>query len=277
MNYADMFAEGEVNNYVSYMNNSYINLYSPTVKIFKLDKIATNLDKLYGEEMSARVYLPPFEIRMYHLDNAYKQVLGEGTMPYLETQEEITFVCNFDNMVKKIRSLKNKHTSDILLEYNGNKKAYCSNLNNIFTINVDGINILKADLKSSTYNTSFKLVNEINTFPNLSAVLTGDNDLSVDIVDFNETIFKSLSFFTIDNTYRNITDIIEQGDLILTNKWKLYEVHTNMPGGDFGWDYATFILQGNLRSIKDKAALPDNYVSQIQKHEYNLRQRINME
>ena len=281
MNYYDLFNEtnGEFNTWVKYMNNAYIENSAPTVKIFKLDKTATQLDELYGEESSARIYLPPFDMKMYHLTNPYKQMLGDGTMPYLETEEELTFVCNFDNMVTTIRDLRSIHTSEITLSYTGVNVISASNLDNIFIIKENSTVIFNADLTDTLYGTSVKLNTAINSLPNITATFSGKNDLSIDITDFNETKFNNqdLIFYTIDDTYRNLTDIIESGDLILTEKWKLYEVHTNMPGGDFGWDYATFVLQGNLRSLKDKASLPGDYANQIIRHEYSLRDRINME
>jgi len=266
-------------NWVDYMNRSYIDLYGPPVKIFKLDKEATILDPLYGEESSARIYLPPFDMNMIHLDNPWKQMLGEGTMPYLETEDELTFVCNFNEMVRIIRDLKNKHTYEITLEYLGTGKITVSNLSDIFTIKENGIIVFQADLNVSLYNTSKKLANAINSVSNVLVYFLGDNGLSTDMVGFSEVDFtnQKLVTYAFDPTYENLTDIIETGDLILTNKWKLYEVHTNMPGGDFGWEYSTFVMQGNLRSLQDKASLPENYVEQIKKHEYGLRDRINME
>ena len=218
-------------------------------------------------------------MKMMHLTNPYKQMLGDGTMPYLETEEELTFVCNFDNMVHTIRDLRNQHTSEISLTYTGTVIVSASNLSDTFIVKENNSVVFSADLNDTLYNTSVKLNTALNTIPNVTATFSGKNDLSIGITDFNETKFTNdnLVFYTIDDTYKNLTDIIEKGDLILTEKWKLYEVHTNMPGGDFGWDYATFVLQGNLRSLRDKASLPDNYAEQIIKHEYGLRDRIDME
>ena len=49
-----------------------------------------------------------------------------------------------------------------------------------------------------------------------------------------------------------------------------------MPGGDFGWDYATFVLDCNTRTL-DKSDLPGDYVRQIIGGEYGIKDKVDME
>lgn len=265
--------------WVSYMNDAYIKLYSPLIKIFKFDKDTTILDDIYGDETTAgRIYLPPFDIRAYHLDNTWKQMLGEGTFPYLETQENIQFVMNFDNMVNTLRNLKFNHKVDMNIEYAGSNVAFIMNSNDTLTIK-DGGSTYAFDLTAEAYNTTNKLSVAIHSLTNFSVEYYGTKVLSTKLVSFSKIYFSltvKINVYAPDTTYTNITDVIEAGDLVLTNKWHLYEVLSNVPGGDYGWDYATYILTCNIRSV-DKAQLPNNYVEQIRRHEYSLRQQIDME
>ena len=275
-NYFDELRNGGTQDWISYVNSDYINKYAPQISIFKLDKENTLLDEVYNEEISSRIYLPPFPMRAMHLDNEWQQILGSESMPYLETQENILFVVNFQDMVSTIRDLKTKHINDISVSYIGTGTVSASKLNGIFTIKIN--DVITHELSLSTYNTTAKLVAAINNLSNFSAVSTGSNDDSDSIVSFNETTFtgKTLTFYSPNNTYQNSTEVLEKGDLILTNKWFLYEVLSNLPGGNIGWSYSTFMLKCNLRSL-DKAQLPSYYLEQIRKNEYGLRSKIDME
>jgi hypothetical protein len=277
-NYYDNLRTGPSQKWISYLNERYIKLYAPPIKIFKLDKKATILDELYGEVKSSRIYLPPFEMRGFHLDNKWAQMVGSGTMPYLEPEEDIQIVVNFEDMIKTIRDIKNHHISDIYISYSGNKEPIAFKNNNIFTIREDMVDVAVYDLNNTSYNTTKKLSIAINTLANFSTEFSGDNDSSLSLVSFNETRFKynKLQIYSPDITYQNITEVIEKGDIVLTNKWKVYEVLNNMPGGNFGWDYATFVLTCNLREL-DKTKLPQNYIEQIKRHEYSLRDKIDLE
>lgn len=278
MNYFEDLKNGNTAQWISYLNKQYMDLYAPTIKIFKLDKVETTIDNPYTEEKYSRIFLPYFEMKAFHLDNTWKQVLGEGTMPYLETQENLQFVVNFDDMVNKHRELKFKHSSDLFIEYNGNGTPSIENVSNNLILRIDGIISTIFNLENTNYKTLKKLVSAINLLQNFSATLKGENDLSINLISFGKTNFKNekLNLFIEDITYKNITEILEKGDLILTHNYFLYEILSNKPGGDFGWDYATFILDANLRSL-DKAQLPGDINKIIEKREYGLRNQIELE
>jgi hypothetical protein len=278
-NYFDELATGNTQSWISYLNRHYIETVAPQVKVFKLDKKATPLDEFYNETSSARIYRPSFEIRALYLDQLYQQVVGQDTMPYLETDEAaMQFILNFDNMVQTIRELKNQKISEIYIEYSGDDEPTALKRDDTFTIKVNDSPLVSYDLTEAAYGTTKKLTQVINSLPNFSATLEGKNDTSTDLVDFKETRFKHsrLLVYSPDRTYENMTDVIEKGDVVLTNKWKLYEVASNIPGGNFGWNYATFILTCNLRTL-DEVQLPQDYNTQIKKHQHNLEQRVNME
>jgi len=276
-NYYDELKNGNSQNWISYINKHYMELVAPIVKVFKLNKKRTEVDTFYGEVASSRQYLPPFNIRAHHFTNPYNQLLGLGSMPYLETEEEMKFVLNFENMVNIIRELKKRSVSDIFVSYSGNENPTAIKSQDFLFLKENDEIVATFNLTESNYRTTKKLVSAINGITNFSAVFSGDNDASINIINFDETRFynATLHFYSPDATYSHISDVIEKGDLILTNKWRLYEVSQNIPTDDFGWEYATFTLSGNLRTL-DEAILPSNYTKQIKEHQLGFSDKVQL-
>ena len=256
--------------WINFINSAYIQFSAPQLKIFKLDKVRTQKDPVYAEEQFSRIFLPPFNIRGFHLDNTWKQLLG-GLMPYREEEDNIQFVINFQNMVQTIRKLKYLHVAEIHITYTGKGIPFASNLGGLFLIKVDGIIVGSFSLDNIAYNTIAKLGTAIGDLTNFTVTLTGQNDASLNLVDFAEINFKNreLLVYSIDGAYENINDVIEAGDLVLTNKWRLYEVLNCNPSGDMLWDYVTYTLSCNLAKL-DQAVLPGDYNAQIKIHQLNL-------
>jgi len=258
--------------WINYINRAYINLAAPELKVFKLDKKRTTKTNIYGEEKGSRVYLPPFDIRAFHFDNAWKQMLSN--IPYSEQEDSIQFVVNFEDMVQKIRELKNRHTADIYISYSGSGVPSAENVNGTFKLKVNESIVFSVNLTESTYNTVKKLADSIANALDFSIELTG-NDSSISLIQFQNTTFPGSKFhcYAADKTYINATDTIEIGDLALTNKWRLYEVSTSMPSGDFGWDYVTWTLTGNLARL-DQASLPQGYIEEIKERAWGIKDKI---
>lgn len=263
-------------NVISFWNNAYINFAAQKIQIFKIDKTRTPIDQTYMEEQFSRIYLHPFTIRAFHLDNTWKQMLG-GLLPYREEEDNIQFVLNFENMVQTIRGLRYSHTSEIVVSYAGGGSPIAQKSNGTLNFYVNGTVVGTFSVTNSNYNTTIKLANAIASLPNFSVTLNGNSDLSANLVDFANVSFKnqSLMIYSLNLEYQNLTDVIEYGDAILTNKWRLYEVIRANPSGDIGWDWVQYTLSCNLLPL-DRAVLPGDYGQQIKKHQFNLP-RTNLE
>jgi hypothetical protein len=262
--------------WVNFINNAYINFAAQSIKVFKLDKVQTPNDKVYMEEQFSRIYLHPFTIRAFHLDNTWKQMLG-GILPYREEEDNIKFTLNFENMVQTIRGLRYSHTSEIIVSYTGAGNPTAQKSNGTLNFYVNGTIVGTYSVSNSNYNTTIKLANAIASLPNFSVTLNGNSDLSANLVDFANVSFKnqSIMIFSWNPEYKNLTDVIEYGDAILTNKWRLYEVVNANPSGDMGWDWVQYTLTCNLLPL-DRAILPGDYGQQIKAHQFNLP-RTNLE
>lgn len=275
-NYFDELRNSSFNEYVSYMNSAYMNLHAPTIKVFKLDKKATVLEPLYGSAEHSKIFLPPFDLKAYHLDNIWKGTLN--IEPYQEIEDNIKFVVNFNSMVKTIRDLKYKRNSDIFLNFAGGGVPAAEKTGTLLKLYVDDVVVASYELTDGSVATTQKLNTQINTVLGFSSTMTGVNDPSINLIDFDKTSFKNsqFNFYSLDTTYANITDILEMGDAILTHKYRAYQVLNGNPTGDFGWDYATFTLDCNLYELDELDGLPGSYRREIEKHQWGMR-KINKE
>ena len=260
---------------VNFWNKSYYNLTAPLIKVFKLDKTETKIDDLY-KESNNRIYLNPYNMRAFHLDLYFGQELGLfGTE---EMEETMIFTVNFEDMVQKIRDLKNSHITDMFISYSGTGTPSILKSNDTLIIKVSGSILASYDLTDYNYNTTKKLATAINTIDYWTVTLQGKNDSSINLVDFNEVSFlnQTLNIFSEDISYANITDVIESGDAILTNKMRLYEVMNAQPYGDFAWDYVTWRLDCKLARL-DLMDLPSNYLEEIKENQYGIKDKLNIE
>jgi len=255
--------------WVDFMSKSYIDSVGPEVKVFKMDKTETQLDELYGESSQGRIYLPPFPIRTIYDSNKWVGFLDAGG--YQEQEETLTMMINFGNMVKKITDLRKKHVAELYISYAGKGTPFVEKVDSVLILYVNNKVHLTIDLTNNLFSTIRKLASRIDMYTNWSCKIEGENDLSVNLIDFNKTSFnqRETMIYTIDQTYKNITDVIEMGDTILTSRYRLYEVTSAAPAGDFGWNYSLWQLGLELAS-PDRFNLPGNYIEQMRDNQHGL-------
>lgn len=275
-NYFDNLRSSSFNSYVSYLNQSYMEMYAPTIQVFKLDKKATVLEPLYGSAEHSLVFLPPFTMRAWHLDNPWKGTLN--IEPYIEVEENVKYVVNFNSMVKTLRDLKNKHSCDLFITYAGLGTPSAKNEEGTLSLLVNGVAVATYILTDGLVNTTTKLSSKINLASGFTVTTTGTNVPSINLIDFDLTAFKNsqFNFYALNPTYANITDLLEMGDMILTHKYRAYQVLNANPTGDFGWDYSTFTLDCNLYELDQLDGLPSSYRREIEAHQWGMR-KINKE
>ena len=269
-NYADFLKSSEQKVYNSYMNDSYIQSSGMTVNVFKLDKVFTKKSELYGSEISSRIYLPHFPIRALY--NTNKWTGGLNLNIYEEVENEISITVNFDRMVNIHRELKNLSSGNIAISYSGAGIPFVKIKDNVLTLFVDNNIVIEKSLKNSDFNTIKKVVSIINTIPNFTSNNTGENEPSINLENINKASFKNITkeLLIKDNTYANITDVIEAGDVVLTDKFRLYQVVQANPSGEIGWNYSTYMIKGGLCDLSLVDSLPNDYREVISKNQYGL-------
>jgi len=263
--------------WVNYLNKSYINLYGPKIKIFKLDKTKTIKHELYLEEaQTGKIYLPPIELRALYDDQKWRGNLGLNI--YTEVEQPIVFYVNFEDMVEKFTQAKREHVSNMYIKYSGIGVPVAQKINNIFTIWIGKQKIIEYNLLDNRYSTVRKLGSAINDFDDFEVELEGKNDLSINLIDFEKTNFigRQLLVYSENSVYKNITDVVEIGDIILTNKYRLYEVQNASPDGEFGWSYTTWKIECILANV-ETINLPGDYIDLVDKNNYGLANKYKME
>lgn len=269
-NYSSFLKSSPQRQYNSYMNDRYIELNGMAVYVFKLDKVLTKKSELYGSEVSSRIYLPHFPIRALYTTNKWAGQLSLNI--YEEDENNIEFTVNFDRMVKIHRDLKEKISGELSIYYTGNGTPFFSKKDSTIKIMIDTNVVLDDDLNNSDINTMKKLVDKINTLQGFTATYTGNNEPSVNLDNICKVNIKGLvkKINVKDKTYCNITDVIEMGDVILTDKYRLYQVLQANPAGDIGWNYSTYIVKGNLCDMSLVDSLPNDYRKIINDRQYGL-------
>jgi len=260
-NYYDYLKNNQAtNSWLGEMNKSFTQLNAPLVKVFKLDMENTNFDTVYNEESSARSYLEPFDIRAIFKVNIWKSLVGlEGPS---QSEDNLNLSVNFGDMVNIIRGLKTAHFCELKISYLGSGYAAIYNLNGFLVLKENGIVKLNIDL--SVYDTVDKVMTQITGL--FSSEKIGKNDLSANLVSFNEVAFfgSTLVIYSPDNTFKNMTDAIQTGDVVMTQENRVYEIKQAYPAGNMGWDYHTYMLICELADM-DKIVLPEPYNSKIWK------------
>ena len=230
MTYEDLLKSS---NWVQNISSSYFESLGATVLVFKLDKNETQINHIYNEEINGRKYLRPFEIKSIYKTNPFSFSF-DNTIPS-ETDGNLNFYFNFDNMVRTLDALK-KATSELLIKANNPGWSIQKSGEYIYLINPsilrDPITINLED-----YPTISSLSDRISDFPNgdietaFFVTQSSGDDYSKCIPNFKETkLANSLLLKTFNSEFKNVGDTIDQGDLIyITTTNALYEVTSAYP------------------------------------------------
>lgn len=269
-NYYDMLKSAGSAQYFSYLNDKYIEMSGPTLRVFKLDKKSTVLDDLYGFEQTSRIYLPPFDIKALYKTNPWEMLLDDS--PVVEREENMGFIVNLNKMVAIMRGLKDRHVSEIQITYSSNlpyNVPAIEKANNQLILYVNSVIVNTINL--SVYRSIKTLSQQINNTSGFSAVFDINDEVG-NIDDFERKSFRgeTLLLSTRNRAFDNCTEVIEMGDLILTDKWRLYEVKQANPAGDYGWNWSVYEMKCNLIELDVADGLPGDFRRLIEQHQYGL-------
>ena len=268
MNYEELKSANE---WVSSINQSYINLMGPVVTVFKLDKTQTRINPLYNEEIGGRIYLRPFEIHTLHATNPFDWMF-ENTLA-VESEQVKSFNFNFNEMVQTISRLKKSSLCEIEIFPIQDEIVGFEKTDNKFVVYHNKCNFIEYDLDE--YKTITELAEELKNLPFIEKIVfTGIDDFSKCIRNFPfvDATNTSLLLKTFNKEYKNCSDVIEQGDLILvTDQMRLYEVASTQPTGNYAWKY-------QMWNCKCSTSLPYVEYGRLKNYTYGLKnKRINFE
>lgn len=268
-NYVDAFNSSSQLEYESKQHDNSVELQGRRTYIFKLDKEKTEKSEIYNEAVGGRIYLPHFEQRALYNVNDLTGFIG--TNNYIEKEDALSVEFNFARMVCNIRDLKSKIAGAITIQNNSKEILNLSTENNNFKlITPKGVVLLNMDL--SSYKSIALFINAAMKACSLIKITyDGDSEPAEYLKSINMKLYPSRknNIDVEDRLYRNCTDVIEDGDIILTDKYKLYQVNNAYPTGAMMNEYTSWTCKCNVVDLAI-ANLPDDYRKIVLRNEYGL-------
>jgi hypothetical protein len=234
--------------------------------IFLLDKVETELSEVYKEEVHGRVYLPHFEQRALYKTNTFISSLDAAN--YTEKEDNLEMEFDFGRMVHNINELKSKtagkltliNNSKIPLEFEINENLIIRNYSEI---------LYKKPIEGSVYN----FINEVMKETSLVKFeYSGDSE----VLDFLEKLnFKLLprrkqEIILNNSIYKNTSDVISHGTLVLNDRMKLYQVVGAYPKNDSYGQYISWNVQLQISNLAKADGLPNDFKELIEENQYGL-------
>lgn len=268
-NYVDAFNSSSQIEYESKQHDNSVELQGRRTYIFKLDKELTDKSDIYNEAKHGRLYLPHYEQRALYNTNEWQNTISLNN--YVETEDIITFEYNFARMVCNIRDLKDKISGNLILINKGDECLKASVEKNIFKLETYN-NVMLLNLDLEKYKSIQLFINDAERKCSLIDIkYSGDAEEAKNIKSFSIRLQPNKKFKVDvkDRTYENCTDVVEAGDLILTDKYKLYQVQSVYPGGDMINEYTSWLAKSNVIDLA-MANMPDDYRKIVERNRYGL-------
>ena len=234
--------------------------------VFLLDKVETELSDVYKEEKHGRIYLPHFEQRALYKTNAFISSLD--TANYTEKEESLEMEYDFGRMVHNINELKSK-SAGVLTLTNNSKIPLEFEISDYLIIRKFTEVLYKKKIEGSIYN----FINEVLKETNLVILeYTGDSE---ELSFLEKLSFKLLprrkQEISLNNSiYKNTSDVISHGTLILNDRMKLYQVVGAYPKNDSYGQYISWNVQLQLFNLAKADGLPNDFKELIEENQYGL-------
>lgn len=234
--------------------------------IFLLDRVETELSEVYKEEKHGRIYLPHFEQRSLYKTNTFISQLD--TANYTEKEDSLEMEYDFGRMVHNINELKSKSAGKLTLT-NNSKIPLEFEINDKFVIKNYSEILYSKKIEGTVYNFINTVINETSL---VKFEYVGDSE----ILDFLEkTNFKLLPRrkreITLNNSvYKNTYDVISRGDLVLNDRFKLYQVVGAYPKNDSYGQYISWNVELQLFNLAKADGLPNDFKELIEENQYGL-------
>lgn len=234
--------------------------------VFLLDKVETELSEVYKEETHGRVYLPHFEQRALYKTNTFISSLD--TANFTEKEDSLEMEYDFGRMVYNINELKSKTAGKLILTNNSKIPLEFEISDKLIIRNYTEV-LYSRKIEGSVY----KFINDIlNETSLIKLEYTGDNET----MDFLERLsFKLLprrkKEITLNNSiYKNVSDVISHGTLILNDRMRLYQVVGAYPKNDSYGQYISWNVELQLFNLAKADGLPNDFKELIEQNQYGL-------
>ena len=234
--------------------------------VFLLDIVETELSEVYKEETHGRVYLPHFEQRALYKTNTFISSLD--TANFTEKEDSLEMEYDFGRMVHNINELKSKTAGKLILTNNSKIPLEFEISDKLIIRNYTEV-LYSRKIEGSVY----KFINDIlNETSLIKLEYTGDNET----MDFLERLsFKLLprrkKEIALNNSiYKNVSDVISHGTLILNDRMRLYQVVGAYPKNDSYGQYISWNVELQLFNLAKADGLPNDFKELIEQNQYGL-------
>lgn len=268
-NYIDAFNSSSQLEYKSKQHDASVEIQGRRCYVFLLDRKKTEISEVYNEAKNGRIYLPHFEQRALYSLNEFQGLIGLNN--YVEKEDTLKFEFNFARMVCNIRDLKDKKAGKLMIKNISNEIFLLSIENNKFVVkSKNQVILLEEDLTKYKSITAF-----INSAKKRCSVidLSYEGDMeeakNINSVSMRLVPNRKEEILVNDRLYENCGDVIDNGDIILTDKYKLYQVNNAYPTGAMVNEYTSWTCHCNVTDIAI-ANLPDDYRKIITRNSYGL-------
>lgn len=271
-NYIDNLQNAATYQYMSDQHDKGIELSGRKAYIFLLDKKETELSNVYNEETHGRVYLPYYEQRSLYKTNSFVTQLTSAN--YTEREENLEMEFNFERMVTNIHLLKEKDIGSL-------KIKNVSKVPLIIEINENDITVKKYNqviYKKEFCDSIYKFINEFKQeFSLIDFIYIGDNEQMtfLDKKSFQLLPRREKELKLNNSIYRNTSDVIEPGTVIVTDRYRTYQVVGAYPKNDSYGTYLAWVVKLELFNLAKFDSAPDDFVELVKKNQYGMP-KINM-
>lgn len=268
-NYIDAFNNSSQLEYESKQHDASIELQGRRCYIFLLDREKTEKSEIYNEAIGARIYLPHFEQRALYNMNSWVGNIGLNN--YVETEDTIDFEFNFARMVCNIRDLKDKKSGKLIIKNNSKEILHLIIEENKFMLRSPN-SVILLSLNLTDYKSIKQFINVAKAKCSLVDLdYSGDMEEAKNITSVNKKLLPSRKeeIEVISRVYQNCKDVIWDGDIILTDKYKLYQVNNAYPSGAMINEYTSWTCKCNIIDLAI-ASLPDDYRKIVERNNYSL-------
>jgi len=268
-NYIDAFNSSSQLEYESKQHDASVEIQGRRCYIFLLDRKKTEVSEVYNEAKNGRIYLPHFEQRALYTLNEFQGLIGLNN--YVEKEDTLNFEFNFARMVCSIRNLKDKKAGKLIVKNISEEVFFLSTENNKFIVrSKNQVILLEEDL--TKYKSVAAFINAAKKHCSVIE-LSYEGDMeeakNINSVSMRLAPNRKEEIWVNDRLYENCGDVIDNGDIILTDKYKLYQVNNAYPTGAMVNEYTSWTCHCNVTDIAI-ANLPDDYRKIIARNSYGL-------
>lgn len=269
-NYIDAFSQSSQIEYESKQHDAAIQLQGRRCYVFLLDRKNTELSEVYNEAVGSRIYLPHFEQRGLYDTNQWTTNIGLNNV--VETEETLKIEFNFARMVFNIRDLKDRTAGSLVVKNTSKEVLRLSTENNRFFLRTSK-SVVLLDMDLTIYKSIKQFINAACQKCSLIEMsYAGDMEEAKAISSINMKLYpnRKESISVADRTYKDCQEVIWPGDIILTDKYKLYQVNNAYPTNHMINDYTGWSCHCNTIDLA-MASLPDDYRKIVTRNNRGLK------